>query len=154
MTCPRCATPLERIDLAQRSGEYTDVTIDRCPACGGTWYDRGELDANAESAETDVEHLPLQHVEAAAPLTCPRCGSSMSAVTVQRLSDLVLDRCPSCAGFWLDAGELPALQAYVGSMDSGTSSRVSESGEPAGTDQAELLLFVVGDDVVDDQEGH
>ena len=153
MKCPRCATPLQRIDLGQHAGEYPDVTVDRCPACRGTWYDRGELDASDESPWTNVEELPLRRVEAAAPLTCPRCGVSMAAVTVQRLSELVLDRCPGCAGFWLDAGELTALQGYVGRMDSAkmaTMSRIPQPRTVVDADGAELLLFVVDDDVGDD----
>ena len=149
MICPRCATPLQRIDLGESAGEYPDVTIDRCPACRGTWYDRGELDLSDESPWTNVEELPLQPAEDTPTLTCPRCASSMAAVTVQRLADLVLDRCPSCGGFWLDAGELPALQAYVARIDSAkmaTMARVPQPQSGVDADGAELLLFVVDDD--------
>lgn len=154
MICPRCATPLERLDLGQLAGEYPDVTVDRCPACHGTWYDKGELDASDESPWTNAEELPLQPVETAASLECPRCGTSMAAVTVQRLSDLVLDRCPGCAGFWLDAGELPALQTYVGRIDSAKAGALSESGKRPTTveaEGAELLLFLTEDDWGDDE---
>ena len=156
MICPRCATRLERVDLGEFAGEYPDVTIDRCPACRGAWYDKGELDLSDESPWTNVEELPLQHVAEAAIIPCPRCGTSMTPVTVQRLSELVLDRCPTCAGFWLDAGELPALQAYVARLDSGKMASMSHVPQPrrvVGADGAELLLFVVGDDGGDNGDG-
>jgi hypothetical protein len=53
--CPRCSGLLDTLDLGHYAGEYPDVTIDRCPACGGAWYEHGELDASDESPWTDVE---------------------------------------------------------------------------------------------------
>ena len=38
MECPRCTA---RLMPGYRQG----VHIDACPACGGVWLDRGELDA-------------------------------------------------------------------------------------------------------------
>ena len=40
LSCPRCAKPLAAVS-------YQDVTVDQCPACGGVWLDRGELEALA-----------------------------------------------------------------------------------------------------------
>ena len=40
LSCPRCAKPLAAVS-------YQDVTVDQCPACGGVWFDRGELEALA-----------------------------------------------------------------------------------------------------------
>ncbi len=40
LSCPRCAKPLVAVS-------YQDVTVDQCPACGGVWLDRGELEALA-----------------------------------------------------------------------------------------------------------
>ena len=38
--CPNCAVPLKRGKFV----EYSDITIDYCPDCGGIWLDKGELD--------------------------------------------------------------------------------------------------------------
>lgn len=38
MTCPRC----DAIDLVPE--ERHEITIDRCPRCGGVWLDHGELE--------------------------------------------------------------------------------------------------------------
>jgi Zn-finger nucleic acid-binding protein len=45
--CPRCATELLRV----ASALSRQVTVDKCPDCGGVWLDGGEFDA-LFSAET------------------------------------------------------------------------------------------------------
>ena len=37
MKCPRCGS-----DLVER--EYHHVKVDTCTSCGGTWFDRGEVE--------------------------------------------------------------------------------------------------------------
>lgn len=37
--CPRCATPLLRVNSAAQR----EVTLDKCAGCGGVWLDGGEL---------------------------------------------------------------------------------------------------------------
>jgi Zn-finger nucleic acid-binding protein len=41
LRCPGCATPMQSYDYAQCSG----IRLARCPQCGGTWVDDGELQA-------------------------------------------------------------------------------------------------------------
>ena len=36
-TCPKCKAALE-------SYSFIEIILDRCPACGGIWFDRGELE--------------------------------------------------------------------------------------------------------------
>jgi len=45
LSCPRCAKPLAAVS-------YQDVTVDQCPACGGVWLDRGELEAPPRERES------------------------------------------------------------------------------------------------------
>lgn len=37
MKCPKCGMDLEHFDLK-------GVELDRCVSCGGTWFDKGELE--------------------------------------------------------------------------------------------------------------
>lgn len=37
MKCPRCGAA-----LVER--EYHHIKVDACPSCGGTWFDRGEVE--------------------------------------------------------------------------------------------------------------
>jgi Zn-finger nucleic acid-binding protein len=39
--CPRCSRRLRTIGI----GKETKIELDRCPRCGGLWFDRGELSA-------------------------------------------------------------------------------------------------------------
>jgi len=40
LACPRCSKELAAV-------EYQGVLVDQCPACGGVWLDRAELEALA-----------------------------------------------------------------------------------------------------------
>lgn len=52
----------------------------------------------------------LREAEAAraAALECPKCDGRLAEVTVE---DVTIDRCDTCHGVWLDAGELERLTA-------------------------------------------
>ena len=51
--CPACGTNLKRGKFI----EYSDITIDYCPDCGGIWLDRGELDDINKELEA-LRHIP------------------------------------------------------------------------------------------------
>ena len=119
MKCPRCKSPLERIDLGEFGGEYAAVVIDSCPKCGGVWYDKGELDARDESVWTNVEDLDFEtRLSGGRRALCPRCEVSLAPVSPGAAREVVIDRCPDCFGFWLDAGELESIQSLAGRLDS------------------------------------
>lgn len=42
--------------------------------------------------------------------TCPNCQTLMDKTVVAKV---IIDKCPSCGGAWLDAGELDLLQKAV-----------------------------------------
>lgn len=48
--CPRCGTK-----LTQRA--LQGITVDECPACGGVWLDRGELETLAGEVEPEGSWL-------------------------------------------------------------------------------------------------
>lgn len=111
LTCPRCESPL-------RAQAFGNVTIDLCDACGGHWYDAGELERIREMAPAQRPHGP----EDAAPRwvdskagasQCPRCRVPLNVERYAYSSDLVLDRCPSCNGMWVDAGELDTMDTLI-----------------------------------------
>jgi Zn-finger nucleic acid-binding protein len=83
LACPACRIPMDRID-------DRGLLLDRCPTCGGTWYDRGELEAQlARRAQLDGRPPPPKVVAAAAPAarsvtavpadagSCPRCDAPL-----------------------------------------------------------------------------
>ena len=119
MNCPRCSNSLREVDLAKFGGEYASVVMDLCPECGGVWLDKGELDQRDESVWTNAEALDFEVVTGdGVPATCPKCSVTLTSIAPAELPGLVIDRCPDCLGFWLDSGEIEAVQGLVANLDS------------------------------------
>lgn len=108
MKCPVCKTvELKPSDL----GEYGFVIIDTCPSCGGSWFDRGELDKLDDSTVVDAENLPFTSAPSDhGELPCPRCEKPLESISPEDAPSLVIDRCPEGHGYWLDQGELEQIQ--------------------------------------------
>ena len=49
LLCPRCQTPLR--ERERETGAQDVVVMDTCPACGGLWLDKGELEKLSQSEE-------------------------------------------------------------------------------------------------------
>jgi Zn-finger nucleic acid-binding protein len=56
-----------------------------------------------------VDDLRLTVAEALSDLLCPKCSARMATVNPDDHAELAIERCPSCHGLWLDAGELARL---------------------------------------------
>jgi Zn-finger nucleic acid-binding protein len=121
LDCPRCKrVKLEEVDLGE-------VMIDRCSRCAGIWFDNdeiGEVVGNRDGLRALETQIPPPE-DAVASMICPRCPE----VPLRRLAvdvpagkrPSVIYRCASCAGTWIDRGELreqedprlvEALKAY------------------------------------------
>jgi Zn-finger nucleic acid-binding protein len=101
------------------------VTVHVCEdGCAGAWFPHGELalfDDPAEPAESALLNVPGNpevHVDPAERRRCPVCpdsvlmrhfASAKRAVTV--------DECPTCAGTWLDVGELERIRSEFPSKE-------------------------------------
>lgn len=103
LVCPHDETPMSKVDVR-------GVVIDRCDACGGTWFDAKELRRVAEDKE--VEQLAAREpmVKVQSPFACPRCGG---ACVEGRVSEVEIDTCTECHGVWLDSGELAEARRLV-----------------------------------------
>jgi len=99
---------------------FEGVAVDLCPACGGAWFDRFELEKFDDTVERGGSALVarLDEIRAgAAPVDgSTRLKSPMdpSVVMMRRFADpegtIEIDECPSSGGLWLDAGELGSLR--------------------------------------------
>ncbi|MEJ2154629.1 MAG: zf-TFIIB domain-containing protein [Desulfobacteraceae bacterium] len=107
MKCPACDTAMQEVIVE-------DITIDVCKqGCGGMWFDRFELQKVDEPHESAGESL-LQidtdmksGIDPSQRRMCPKCdGITMMRHFFSVKNEVEVDECPSCAGFWLDAGEL------------------------------------------------
>ena len=142
MECPRCTLPLKKVDLGTFRGEAPSVLVDICLECLGGWFDKGELDVSDESVWTDAEEMALRREQANySPLTCPRCYIPLSPITSNARPGLILDRCPDCSGFWLDEGEMGAVQALAADLDSAKMGGKAHLLRPAGWSWLRWLVY-------------
>ena len=117
MNCPRCQTALQ-------ARPYETVEVDGCPACGGMWLERGELEKIQETVGNDYSGELARPDDAAArayemarqrarpAIGCPKCGRPMAKTECQSASVVLVDLCGGCGGLWLDRGEVQALEVF------------------------------------------
>lgn len=111
MNCPVCATKLTPVE-AER------LTVDVClGGCGGIWFDNFELqkldeiDDLASKMLVNVKPRPDIPVDYSLRRHCPRCTNIvMMRHYYSPRRRVEVDECPSCGGFWLDAGELALIR--------------------------------------------
>ena len=97
------------------------IALDRCPACGGIWFDLGELRHVLGLKHTpDKSHLLKDdranaHVDVHSrkPCNCPRDNVPMTIVHDPRQPHIAMDLCPHCGGIFLDSGELADLSKHT-----------------------------------------
>lgn len=111
MKCPVCTTELTAMSVS-------NITLDVCDnGCGGIWFDKHEFRKFDEKNEPDVESILKIKVSKSTanqgnePHPCPRC---LNVKMMRHFSSpkrkVTVDECPSCAGFWLDTGELTQIR--------------------------------------------
>ncbi len=82
MECPKCHGRMQEKTLSTLSGS---VTIDKCVACHGLWFDLGEAEIlkdkwMSEHIDDSGTILSQQHY-ALRDIDCPRCGVRMTPVS-------------------------------------------------------------------------
>lgn len=111
MKCPACSRDLTPL-------KFGSVTVDACvQGCGGIWFDAFELqrvDEKDEISDADMLRVPRDpnvEVDASIRRDCPRCeGVKLKRHFFSARKEVEVDLCPSCAGYWLDAGELEKIR--------------------------------------------
>ncbi|MEE3372211.1 MAG: zf-TFIIB domain-containing protein [Planctomycetota bacterium] len=114
LICPHCATPMEHVVDA-------DVATDVCPSCRGCFLDSGELNELATGLAGNIESRSrvwtqvLRTVEGFSPSDefperhCPVCAQSMKKIGLVCFPAVVFDSCEQCESFFVDAGEVKAM---------------------------------------------
>lgn len=105
MKCLNCGAEMMN-NLVQTREDR--ISYDMCEACGSLWLDTGELDKMASQVEGSIEYCSKDKVPGSSEpdKKCPRCDDTVLDPVSFIGSDIVLDRCKNCGGFWLDGGEL------------------------------------------------
>lgn len=112
LNCPRDNQPLEIRDVHGASVEV-------CPQCGGMYLERGELNRITEPTEGDIEFSTVdldsfQHEDGYGPIRCPKDAAvEMAKVEFNIYTNIILDYCRECHGFWIDARELARINDEV-----------------------------------------
>ena len=108
LNCPKCSS--EALVATPALG---NIPLDVCPGCSGIWFNKGELEAllkksqGWDSADFDLINPRAEGLE------CPGCKNKMSrGGLVNPL--LLVDKCQSCGGLWLDQRELDLVRKLLG----------------------------------------
>ncbi len=105
LICSSCNSKMDKI-------KEPDITIDRCSNCGGTFLDKGELDALATGMAGQIEFCSSgtdEQIDKHPYRKCPRpacAGNEMNKVALLVYLDTMFDYCENCGGFFLDRTEI------------------------------------------------
>ena len=115
--CPVCGTPLRALPLG------TTVAL-ACTTCGGAWLRGHHLDTELDARVPDATWLegflaaapPESGHAGDTPRACPDCAGALHPLRWQGpagaepvAQPVVVERCPSACGIWVDAGEIDRL---------------------------------------------
>ena len=122
MICPNCQSHMATIN-------YEGISIETCSECNGEWIDDAELgkivqirevrfdpdERRAIAESTTITGVVLKDVDR--DLQCPKCDGTTDAVNYGGDTGIIIDRCTSCRGIWLDEHELEKIQMVVEGWD-------------------------------------
>lgn len=112
LKCPACQKTMKKV-FVPNEGVNIDICLD---GCGGMYFDTRELSYFDEQAENiddilkAIEGKTFESVNQENPRSCPVCGARMVKNFSSAKHQIQIDECYSCAGKFLDAGELQAFR--------------------------------------------
>jgi Zn-finger nucleic acid-binding protein len=110
MNCPRDGSA-----LAMKS--FGETAVEACPTCRGMFFEHGRLNSLEPTAGdlefSTVDGDTFEHADAYGPILCPRDGTTMAKVDFNVDTEIILDYCATCGGFWLDEAELASIHEEV-----------------------------------------
>jgi len=116
LICPSCGKELKTL---KKDG----IEVDRCFDCLGVFLDHDELNAVANKIVGDIEYCTIyndtfKHDDGRKTRVCPKCDVQMVKADFNTMTDIILDYCNSCKGFWLDGGELAKINEEIKRLNS------------------------------------
>ncbi len=110
MKCLNCGSEMMNNLVGTKKNH---LSYDVCESCGSFWLDAGELSKLAFRVEGNIEYSSKDSkatIDLKLQKNCPRCENMLlDKVFFIGCSDIVLDNCRNCGGFWLDGGELDLI---------------------------------------------
>ena len=103
--CPTCRT------ATMTSGHLeTGLQTEQCATCHGYWITSARYFSYLEQAQaTPLAPPPPAATEPSGMKMCPACRKFMHYYPVGHGLSFGIDKCNTCGGVWLDAGEWEAL---------------------------------------------
>lgn len=100
MKCPKCNSDLKLL-------QFKDVEIERCPGCGGLWFDAFEHEELKQlSGSETIDYSPEKKVPTGSGSgCCPKDGQPLIAMVVAGQPHIAYESCGVCHGVFFDAGE-------------------------------------------------
>ncbi len=114
MKCPNDNAELYQVKIESHYGQ--PILLEQCKECGGIWFDETELfsarNGEAENIEVvDSKSLWTPTNMERRVLRCPLDESELFRFRDRYfLKSIILERCPSCNGIWLNRGDVTKFQ--------------------------------------------
>ena len=114
MKCPNDNTEMRQVKIEGHYGQ--PILLEQCKECGGIWFDKMELfsarHGEAEKIEVfDSKSLWTPTNIEKRILRCPLDQSELFRFEDRYfLKGIILERCPSCSGIWLNRGDFTKFQ--------------------------------------------
>jgi Zn-finger nucleic acid-binding protein len=96
--------------------EYRNIELDYCPACGGVWFDVGELELLMGTTGLGDHRRYLEEMAKSPEVAvaekkrkCPICRRKMKKTFIDAANSIVVDVCHTGDGIWFDGGEVKSL---------------------------------------------
>ena len=114
MICPNDGIQMHQVKTCSHYGQ--PIILEQCSRCGGIWFDESELfmakhgeAEKIEALDTEVLHTPLEIRKAVRK--CPRDKRELFRFKDRYFpKGIILERCPSCGGIWLNRGDFFKFQ--------------------------------------------
>ena len=113
MIYPNDNTQMRQVKIQSHYGQ--PIILEQCSQCGGIWFDESEL-FRAKQGESDkIELLDTEILRAPANIeglarNCPRDKAQLFQFKDRYFpKGIILERCPSCKGVWLNRGAFTRL---------------------------------------------
>ena len=100
--CPQCNTPMKPF-MVQSRNPGIDVELDRCHACGGVWFDAGELEI-ATGRSVIKSKSPSDRY-------CPKC--LIPLLNADLTTGVAVEACRTCKGTYLDARDMAMVTKHA-----------------------------------------
>jgi Zn-finger nucleic acid-binding protein len=109
MNCPKCKAAMEPVTMET-------LTVDRCTACKGIWFDGNEVKKMRDtrgSEKIDTGDVHKGHeMNKITEILCPRCDRPMVERWDVDQHHIRFEACENCQGVYLDAGEFKDWKSY------------------------------------------